>query len=252
MNPQNTLLFDPDSCLRQELQTTLSTQLGLKFKKSKSLEQLYASLSAEQPDLIMLDIKLPNVSGLEVLKQFRSRHWGGPVLFLGCAPIEDLRQTDDARIDFVRIPIDQDELEWRILKLITVSLSEQTDDIQAGSKILVPSVQELRNKATGRLDAERISDVFGITMADLARCIARSPQSVHKTPDAASIQSMLFHFERIAHVLIRTTGSLKSLRVWLNTPNPRFEKTCPIEFLKKGKLELLANIVESALLGQPG
>jgi len=252
MNTQNTLLFDPDSCLRQELQSRLSTQLGLRFKKSKSLEQLYASLSTEQPDLIVLDIKLPNISGLEVLKEFRDRHWRGPVLFLGCASIEDLRQADDTKVDFVRTPVDEDELEWRILKLIKTSLSKPADDIQDASKILVPSVEELRNKVTGRLDAERISDVFGITMANLARCIERSPQSVHKTPDAASIQSMLFHFERIARVLIRTTGSLKSLRVWLNTPNPRFEKTCPIEFLKKGKLELLSNIVESALLGQPG
>ncbi|MBX9877422.1 MAG: response regulator [Candidatus Obscuribacterales bacterium] len=245
MNLQRTLVFDPDACLRQDVQVALSNHLGLEFDRAQSIEQWHASFATKQPDLVVLDVELPNLSGFELLRQMRSQHWSGPVIFLGSAPIEDLEQTHDIRIDFVRTPIDANELLWRIFKLM------RDFDSQPVNKILVPMIQELRNDTSGRLDAELISKTFGITMADIARCIGKTPQAIHKTPDSQSIQSGLFHFERIASGITRATGSVKSLRSWLNTPNPHFDKTCPVEFLQKGKLELLADIVEDALLGQP-
>jgi hypothetical protein len=85
----------------------------------------------------------------------------------------------------------------------------------------------------------------------MARIIGAGEQALYKTPDARPVQAKLMHFERIAWGLIRLTGSVKGLRIWLNAPNPELENEFPIDYLKEGHIEEIAAMVEDALLGHP-
>jgi hypothetical protein len=93
--------------------------------------------------------------------------------------------------------------------------------------------------------------MFDFSVPVLARVIGSGEQALYKTPDAKSVQSKLLNFERIAWGLLKLTGSVKGLRIWLNAPNHELDKELPIDYIKDGHVEDVAAMVEDALLGHP-
>jgi len=113
-------------------------------------------------------------------------------------------------------------------------------------------VPEIHDPDSGRLDAKRIGSLFGITLADVARLLRRDLSTVHKTPDAPSLQPGLALFERVGAPLLYLAGSPQNLRIWLNAPNPDLEDEAPLALLKNGEGVTVVELLEDALVGQPG
>jgi hypothetical protein len=112
---------------------------------------------------------------------------------------------------------------------------------KAGRKLRAPS---------GRLDATRIAEVFGLSAAELARQIGVTRQRLSKTPDAEALQPLLRPYERIAR--LRTVFSDADFKAWLHTPNEHLEDgDPPIAYLKEGAREALAAFAENMLTGAP-
>lgn len=112
---------------------------------------------------------------------------------------------------------------------------------------------ELHNPESGRLDAVCMAEWFGISVKKFAGLLDRAYATVHKTPDAASLQGRLVVFLRIASALSRLAGSRDGARIWLNTPNPDLEeKQTPFAVIELGEAEIIAELLEDALVGQPG
>jgi len=42
-----------------------------------------------------------------------------------------------------------------------------------------------------------------------------------------------------------------TFRRWLNSPNPELSDATPLQLIEKGKVDVVADMVSSALLGQP-
>src|SRR5689334_11418172 len=103
----------------------------------------------------------------------------------------------------------------------------------------------------GRLDARAASALFGVSLASLARALGRSEQAVHKTPTAPSLQEGLRLFERIGAVLLRLAGSEVGLRTWMHAPHPELEEEAPIELLLSGEGEVVEDLLEAVLTGEP-
>lgn len=110
---------------------------------------------------------------------------------------------------------------------------------------------ELRNEGSGRLDAKKIANAFGMTLADVSRSIGKSLQAVHRTSDSKTLQQDLFSYERIASAISRISNSGNALRVWLNSPNEAFPGKLPVELIAKGRANMLADLLEDVLLGHP-
>ncbi len=102
---------------------------------------------------------------------------------------------------------------------------------------------------SGRLSADRVAEVFGISLAELAALAGKSRQTLSKTPDAVSAQTALRPFERTA----RLRGVLEGgeFRQWLNASNAQLDDQSPIELIRLGRTELVANLAEDILTGQP-
>jgi hypothetical protein len=113
-------------------------------------------------------------------------------------------------------------------------------------------VPEIHDPGSGRLDAKRIGSLFGVKLSDMARILGRDLSAVHKTPAAPSLQPGLALFERIGAPLLYLAGSPENLRIWLNAPNPDLEDEAPLAMLKNGEGEIVAELLEDALVGQPG
>src|SRR5438034_1561730 len=101
-------------------------------------------------------------------------------------------------------------------------------------------VPEIHDSESGRLDAKRISSLFGVPLAVLARMLGRGPSTVHKTPDAPSLQCDLTIFERIAAALLHLVGTREGLRIWLNASNPDLGGKTPIALIQDGNAEVVA------------
>ena len=116
-------------------------------------------------------------------------------------------------------------------------------------KLLDRAVPLLRNEKSGRLNASSIAHFFGLTVAEVARLIDRPVSTVHKTPDAPSLQSALLAFERAAAMLLRLGGSEEAARFWLNVPNHELSDRCPIDVIHERKIEVLVDLLEDAWPG---
>ena len=105
-------------------------------------------------------------------------------------------------------------------------------------------VPDLHNPDSGRLDAKRVSDTFGITLSRLSRVLGRNLSTVSKTPDAEALQDRLVAFERIATALQQLGWSLDRIRIWTKTPAPLSDGRTPGDLISEGLAVVLAQRLE--------
>lgn len=122
------------------------------------------------------------------------------------------------------------------------------DDPLRRLKSTIAATADLR-AASGRLSARRVAEAFGLTLAQLAAAVGKARQTVWKTDDAEALQPRLFAFERTAR--LRTVLSESDFRSWLNMPNEQLGDHTPIELIRDGKADTVADLAEDMLTGNP-
>ncbi len=242
------LVLDPDTCLQREF---LNSQIqNVTLCQAASAEQLSISLTNGPADLIMLDMQLPGITGLELVAELRKQKPGIPVILLSAkTPTEAdwLSAASEPFVEVMQTPITLGKLMYHLSRLF--EKREPLVDLKRHEVITQP-VDDLRND-NGRLDAVLVSKVFDLSMTDIAANVGISRQALSKSPDSLNVQPALRDFERIARSLLVVTGSIKGLKMWLHSPNERFDEHTPVEVIKLGKVKLLADWVDDARLGSP-
>jgi len=71
MNPKRVLLVEDDRFLRRACEKSLQQQ-GFTVSTAPDGEEALRAIDADPPDIILLDLLMPKVSGFEVLKDIRS------------------------------------------------------------------------------------------------------------------------------------------------------------------------------------
>lgn len=89
MNTSKILVVDDEEDLREALRTSL-TSAGCEVIVAKDGEDGLNQARAYKPDLILLDINMPNMNGHQVLRELRRDAWGKKV------PVILLTNADDA------------------------------------------------------------------------------------------------------------------------------------------------------------
>jgi DNA-binding NarL/FixJ family response regulator len=85
------LLADDHTILRQGLKQILADGLDrAEFGEASSTQQTIDQLAKQKWDVLLLDINMPGRSGLEVLREVRTRYPELPVLVLSSAPEEQM------------------------------------------------------------------------------------------------------------------------------------------------------------------
>lgn len=112
------LLIEDDLALQSTLQRSL-TRAGLRVDVCKDgalAQEQWASL---QPDVVVLDLSLPNVDGLEVLRSARKAGLDTPVLILTARGTvgDKVLGLNAGADDYLPKPFDLDELEARVKAL---------------------------------------------------------------------------------------------------------------------------------------
>jgi two-component system, OmpR family, KDP operon response regulator KdpE len=114
MNSSRILVVDDEPQLRRALRSTL-TALGFIVAEAASGEAALEMVRAEKFDLILLDINLPGLSGLETCRATRARSDVGILMVTVRDRTEDKIEALDAGADgYVTKPFDVNELLARI------------------------------------------------------------------------------------------------------------------------------------------
>jgi len=149
------------------------------------------------------------------------------------------------RVELARRP---EDLENTLIEAITKVLATRREKDPLGDVQSVIKAGRTLRADSGRLDAGKIADTFGLPLAELARQIGQSKQRISKTPDSEALQPLLRPYERIAR--LRTVLADKDFKAWLNTSNEHLEDgDAPMDYLKAGAQESLAHFAENMLTG---
>lgn len=97
-----------------------------------------AVLAAERFDIVVLDLNLPDMDGLEVLRNLRARQSGASVIVLSArGELDDrVRGLDLGADDYMTKPFDVDELEARIRMLLRRQAGLKSTTIAVGNVTL--------------------------------------------------------------------------------------------------------------------
>ncbi|BCL28942.1 response regulator transcription factor [Streptomyces aurantiacus] len=131
---QRLLLVEDEPTLRELLSASLRLA-GFQVTPAETGAQALQAVSEERPDLIVLDVMLPDINGFEVARLLRERHPGPgssghpPVLFLTARDaaedrISGLRAGGD---DYVTKPFNLEELVLRIQAVLRRTSGRQPD-----------------------------------------------------------------------------------------------------------------------------
>ena len=118
--PTVSLLFvDDDAAFRHVMAGELA-RLGFAVETAASGEDAVARLREREPDVVLLDLQLPGMSGLDVLKVIREQHAGVEVVMLtGHGSIDSaIESIRVGAFDYVSKPCPLDELEIRIRRAL--------------------------------------------------------------------------------------------------------------------------------------
>ncbi|HQY44628.1 MAG TPA: response regulator transcription factor [Paracoccaceae bacterium] len=131
------LLVEDDLPLSEAL-FALLTAAGYAVDRVQDGASADALLSAEQFDLVILDLNLPERDGLSVLRSMRARGNDAAVLILTAraAPQERVRGLDLGADDYLAKPFDVAEFEARVRSILRRRAGLRSSQVRLGQMVL--------------------------------------------------------------------------------------------------------------------
>ncbi len=123
------LVVDDDRAIRESLDRALALE-GYRVVTATDGALALDLIAAETPDVVVLDLMMPNVDGLTVCRRLRARRDRTPILMLTARTETSDRVSglDAGADDYLPKPFDLDELLARIRALLRRTKDESADD----------------------------------------------------------------------------------------------------------------------------
>jgi DNA-binding response OmpR family regulator len=111
MPPNHVLLVDDDPLLRRSVAFSLE-RAGYRVSTAANAEDALAFADRDPPNLVLLDISLPGMDGLDALRCFRERPHAPPIIFLTARrrELEQVLGLELGADDYITKPFDKDVL----------------------------------------------------------------------------------------------------------------------------------------------
>jgi two-component system KDP operon response regulator KdpE len=109
------LIIEDDPQIRRFLRTSLAAE-HYRYREAKTAADGIKEAAAHQPDVVLLDLGLPDTDGLEVIRQVRKRKQNFPIIVLSVRSAErdKIAALDAGADDFVNNPFAVGELLARL------------------------------------------------------------------------------------------------------------------------------------------
>lgn len=139
------ILFVEDDPMIGEAVRKGLQQEGLAVDWTASGEDGLAAFAVEPYDLMVLDLGLPGISGLDVLREVRSRGSSAPVIILTAwdQVSQRILGLDSGADDYMIKPFDLDELAARVRALLRRNTGRADPTIRVGDLEVVPTTRKV-------------------------------------------------------------------------------------------------------------
>jgi DNA-binding response OmpR family regulator len=137
------LVVDDDRSIRQALERALPLE-GFAVRSAEDGDAALSSLDAEEPDLVVLDVVMPGLSGIDVTRRLRERGSRVPVCILSARDeVEDrVAGLSAGADDYLVKPFALEELVARIHALLRRSPSPPNGVLHAADVEMNPTGRE--------------------------------------------------------------------------------------------------------------
>ncbi|QIF00804.1 hybrid sensor histidine kinase/response regulator [Roseimicrobium sp. ORNL1] len=153
--PAQTILIVDDQEENLRLVGTVLSMMNYDIILASSAEQAYKRLASRLPDLILLDVLMPDVDGLSTCRQIKAEpKWADiPVIFLSAADDKNLivQALEAGGVDYVTKPFNMAELVSRVRTQLSLKQARDQLRILAEDKdeILGILAHDLKNTLAG-------------------------------------------------------------------------------------------------------
>jgi len=168
MSPQ-VYVVDDDQAVRDALQLLLRS-VKIESQVFASGQDFLAALDGEARGCVLLDIRMPGMSGMDVQKEMNQRGAGLAVIFLtghGDVPMA-VQAMQEGAFDFVQKPFRDQDLLDTIRRALEQSESqheqrEQVDEIKTRLALLTPRESEVLEKVVAGKSNKVIASDLGLS-----------------------------------------------------------------------------------------
>ncbi len=169
------LLVEDDALLGEGIQTGLS-QDGYTVDWLTDGKVAHQALQHEVFDLLVLDLNLPGLSGLDLLKALRSRESDMPVLILTARDTvsDRIAGLDCGADDYLVKPFDIDELSARMRALLRRSSGRASPSIINGELSIDPSTHRVTMDGREISLSQREFAILELLAVNVGRALPRS------------------------------------------------------------------------------
>ena len=175
------LVVDDEVDLAWALRQSLSDE-GYEVSIAQDGKEALGAVARQRPDLIVLDIKMPRMDGLEVCRQLRRdpRYAAVPILFLTVrSAVQDrIIGLDEGGDDYLSKPFDLDELKARIRALLRRAQPVGQLDLEEEEHFVVQAGEITMNLRTRQVRVGEKPLVLTPTQFKLLHHFIASPQEV--------------------------------------------------------------------------
>jgi DNA-binding response OmpR family regulator len=175
MNDTSAILVVDDTPTSLKLLTGTLEAKGYQVRAANSGELALASVALLPPELILLDIRMPEMDGFEVCRRLKSREESRDIPIIFISALTDVEDRVEGfrcgAVDFISKPFQREELLARVsthleLRRLHSALKEQTVELQQANK-------QLQNEISER---KAIEEELAVKVSQLEDTLARVKQ----------------------------------------------------------------------------
>ena len=194
-------VVDDDESLRPALLRLLAAA-GFEARGYSSAGDFLLRPPSEQPGCVLLDVRMPGPSGLELQEAMRDRGIDLPIIFLtGHGNVSSsVRAMKAGAVDFLEKPVDRDTLLGALARALTRDLQERTrrqqsNELSGRFALLSPRERDVFDRVVAGRANKVISDELGISerTVKVHRAQLMAKLGVHSAAELGGLAEQLRH-----------------------------------------------------------
>ncbi len=201
------LLIEDDPLLGDGLRAGL-TQAGYRVEWINNGATALRAVRSDHFDLMVLDLGLPQVDGLEILREVRSRGDNTPILILTARDALQSRIAglDGGADDYLTKPFDLEELSARLRAIHRRSIGESTPQLQYQNIVLDPAARTVTQDGTAVELTRNEFSILELLLNKVGQVITRTQleESLYGWDEGAESNTIEVHIHHLRKKLGKT------------------------------------------------